>query len=85
MDKTLAVEGVRADSHLRRYNKPEQYENIILKASPDGEILRLKDVGRVELAPPFFDISSDIDGHPAATIVLKPLPGCERRRRDRGG
>ena len=61
--------------HIGRYNKPEQYENIILKASPDGEILRLKDVGRVELAPPFFDISSDIDGHPAATIVLKPLPG----------
>ena len=61
--------------HIGRYNKPEQYENIILKASPDGEILRLKDVGRVELAPPFFDISSDIDGHPATTIVLKPLPG----------
>ena len=46
-----------------------------MKASPDGEILRLKDVGRVELAPPFFDISSDIDGHPATAIVLKPLPG----------
>ncbi len=29
----------------------------------------------MELAPPFFDISSDIDGHPAAAIVLKPLPG----------
>ena len=32
-----------------RYNKPEQYENIILKANPDGEILRLKDVAEVEL------------------------------------
>ena len=29
----------------------------------------------MELAPPFFDISSDIDGHPATAIVLKPLPG----------
>ena len=27
------------------------------------------------MAPPFFDISTDIDGHPATTIVLKPLPG----------
>jgi AcrB/AcrD/AcrF family len=62
--------------HVSRYNKPEQYANIILKASPDGELfLRLKDVGRVELAPPFFDISSDIDWHPATAIVLKPLPG----------
>ncbi len=61
---------------IGRSNSPKQHENIILKASRDGEILRLKDVGRVELAPPFFDISSDIDGHPATAIVLKPLPGC---------
>jgi hypothetical protein len=59
-----------------RYTKPEQWENIILRASPDGEILRLKEVGRVELAPPFFDVSSDIDGHPATAIVLKPSPGA---------
>jgi hypothetical protein len=57
------------------YTKPEQYANTILNVSPDGEILRLKDVGGVELAAPFFDISSDIDGHPATTIVLKPRPG----------
>ena len=61
--------------HISRYNEPEQYDKIILKANPDGELLRLKDVGRLELAPPFFDISSDIDGHPATAIVLKPLPG----------
>ncbi len=29
-----------------RFNKPEQYGNIILRANPEGEILRLKDVGR---------------------------------------
>ena len=58
-----------------RYNKPEQYENIILKANPDGEILRLKDVAKVELGSSFFDIYSDIDGHPSAAIVLKQTPG----------
>jgi multidrug efflux pump subunit AcrB len=61
--------------HTSLDNKPEQWEKVILKASPDGEILRLKDVGRVDMAPPFFDISTDIDGHPATTIVLKPLLG----------
>jgi|GEM_PF-5878813 len=61
--------------HIGRFNKPEQHENIILRASPDGELLRLKDVGRVELVSPYNDISSDIDGHPAAAIVLKPAPG----------
>ena len=62
-------------TYVGRYNKPEQYENIILKANPDGEILRLKDVGEVELGPQFFDIYSDINGHPAASIVLKQAPG----------
>jgi HAE1 family hydrophobic/amphiphilic exporter-1 len=62
-------------TYIGRFNKPEQYENIILKSNPKGEILRLKDVGEVELGPQFFDIYSDINGHPAASIVLKQAPG----------
>ena len=58
-----------------RYDKPEQYENIILKANPDGEILRIKDVAKVELGSSFYDLYSDIDGNPSAAIVLKQLPG----------
>ena len=62
-------------TYVGRFNKPEQYENIILKANPHGQIARLKDVGSVELGPQFFDIYSDINGHPAASIVLKQAPG----------
>ena len=62
-------------TYVGRYNKPEQYENIILKANPNGEILRLKDVAEVELGSEFFDIYSDVDGKPAASIVLKQSPG----------
>ncbi|MGE5465340.1 MAG: efflux RND transporter permease subunit [Betaproteobacteria bacterium] len=58
-----------------RFNKPEQYENIILKANPEGEILRIKDVAKVELGSSFYDLYSDIDGNPSAAIVLKQLPG----------
>ncbi len=58
-----------------RYNKPEQYENIILKANADGEILRLKDVATVSLGSSFYDLYSDMDGHPSAAIVLKQTPG----------
>ncbi|WP_435018313.1 efflux RND transporter permease subunit [Tundrisphaera sp. TA3] len=58
-----------------RYNKPEQYENIILKANPDGEILRIKDIAKVELGSSFYDLYSDIDGNPSAAIVLKQSPG----------
>ena len=60
---------------MGRYNKPEQYANIILRANPDGEILQLKDVAEVELGSEFFDIYSDINGHPAASIILKQSPG----------
>jgi HAE1 family hydrophobic/amphiphilic exporter-1 len=62
-------------TYVGRFNTPEQYENIILRSTPDGRILRLKNVGEVELGPQFFDIYSDINGHPAASIVLKQAPG----------
>ncbi len=58
-----------------RYNEPEQYENIIIRANPDGESLHLKDIGRVELGSEFFDIYSNLDGHPSAAIVLKQSYG----------
>ena len=58
-----------------RYDKEEQYENIILKSNPEGEILRLKDVATVELGSSFYDLYSDIDGNPSAAIVLKQTPG----------
>ena len=58
-----------------RYNKPEQYESIILRANKEGENLRLKDVATVELGSEFFDIYSNLDGHPSAAIVLKQTYG----------
>lgn len=58
-----------------RYDKPEQYEQIILKANPKGEILRLKDVAKIELGSSFYDLYSDLDGKPTAAIVLKQTPG----------
>jgi hydrophobic/amphiphilic exporter-1 (mainly G- bacteria), HAE1 family len=69
-----------------RYNKPEQYGNIILKATPEGEILRLSDICKIkddkgqprpgiELGSEFFDIYSDVDGHPSAAVIIKQNPG----------
>ena len=54
-----------------RYNKPEQYEDIIIRANSEGEILHLKDVAKVELSSEFYDIYSNKDGFPSAAIVLK--------------
>lgn len=54
-----------------RYEKPEQYENIVIRSTPSGEILRLKDIAKVMLGSEFYDIYSNKDGYPSASIVLK--------------
>ena len=75
-------------TYIGRFNKAEQYGNIILKANSGGRDLtaqgRLvhkgmgKDGKIIESrcsGSEFFDIYSDIDGYPAASIVLKQAPG----------
>lgn len=58
-----------------RYNRPEQYSDIIIRSSNQGENLRLRDIADVELGSEFFDIYSNLDGRPSAAIVLKQSPG----------
>ena len=60
---------------IGRYTTPEEYNKIIIKASSEGEILRLGDVANISLGSSFYDLYSDIDGLPAAAIVLKQTPG----------
>jgi HAE1 family hydrophobic/amphiphilic exporter-1 len=54
-----------------RYNKAEEYEGIIIRANAEGESIHLRDIAHVELGSEFFDIYSNLDGHPSAAIVLK--------------
>lgn len=58
-----------------RYNKPEQYKNIIIKADEEGKFVHLGDIADVELGSEFFDIYSNLDGHPSSSIVLKQTFG----------
>ncbi|CAM4249661.1 efflux RND transporter permease subunit [Flavobacterium terrigena] len=69
--------GIKAQSleyvltYKGRFSEPEQYENVIIRANSNGENIKLKDIGRAELGSEFFDIYSNLDGHPSASIVLK--------------
>ncbi|WP_313374526.1 efflux RND transporter permease subunit [Chishuiella sp.] len=54
-----------------QYTTPEEYGNIIIRANAQGENLKLKDIAKVELGSEFFDIYSNLDGHPSASIVMK--------------
>ncbi len=57
------------------YNQPEQYENIIIRANPEGEILYLKDIAKVELNSEFYNIYSNVDGYPAASVIFRQTSG----------
>lgn len=58
-----------------RFNTKEGYENVILRASPDGELLRLKDVAQVEFGSSMYDLYSTLNGRASAAIVLKQSYG----------
>lgn len=58
-----------------KYNTKEQYENVVLKQSSDGELLRLKDVADVEFGSLDYDVLSKENGKPSAAIILKQRPG----------
>lgn len=62
-------------TYQNRYNKPEQYKEIIIRANKEGEIIKLADIADVKLGSEFFDIYSNLDGKPSASIVLKQTFG----------
>ncbi|CAG5005218.1 Efflux pump membrane transporter BepE [Dyadobacter sp. CECT 9275] len=55
--------------------EPAQYENIVLRANPDGSMLKLKDVADVEFGTLEYDMASKSNGKPSASIMLKQRPG----------
>ena len=66
-------------NYVGRYTEPEQYENIIIKSSGFGEMVKLKDIANVELGSEFYDIYTNLDGQPSASIVLKQTPNSNGR------
>ena len=54
---------------------PEEFENIVIKANADGEMLYLKDVADVELGRVSYGFSNKLNGYPAATAMLFQTPG----------
>ena len=58
-----------------RFTTAEGYENIILRANPDGETLRLKDVADIEFGSSYYDLYSKLNGKTSAAIVIKQSYG----------
>ena len=58
-----------------RFTTKEEYENIVIRANPNGQLLRLKDVAQVEFGVAYYDIYSKLNGKPSAAIVIKQSYG----------
>src|SRR6266446_5478772 len=58
-----------------RLTSPEQFENVIVRETPDGGTVRVKDVARVELGAQDYSIVSRLNGKPAIVIPVYQLPG----------
>ena len=63
---------IRAQGRLQT---EQEFGNIVLRADPSGSIVRIKDVGRIELGAQTYDMIGRLNGKPAALIALYQLPG----------
>jgi hydrophobe/amphiphile efflux-1 (HAE1) family protein len=59
-----------------RLTTPEQFGNIVLRANPDGSLLRVRDVARVELGAQNLDNEAHLNGEPAVAIGVYLSPGA---------
>ena len=58
-----------------RYDKEEDYANMVIRAESDGTVLRLKDVAQVELGSMSYDYIGKVNGHPGTTLMISQTSG----------
>jgi HAE1 family hydrophobic/amphiphilic exporter-1 len=57
-----------------RLESPEEFERIVLRANPDGSLVRLKDVARIELGSQTYALQGRLNGKACAVLALYQLP-----------
>jgi len=73
-----APEGIDYTYAIRaqgRLETPEEFAQIVLRANPDGSLVRLQDVGRIELGSQNYSMVGRMNGKSAAVLALYQLPG----------
>jgi len=62
-----------------KLSQPTEFENIVVKADKEGNILRLKDVARVELGALNYGVTTSAMGRPGITVAIFQSPGSNAR------
>lgn len=76
---TLGAESINTFQYVLkyrgRYENEEDYENMVIKSLPNGDVLRLKDVARIELGAENYSLLSQTSGHPGANCMIAQTAG----------
>src|SRR5919108_3473493 len=63
---------VRAQGRL---TSPEEFGQIVIRESPDGGVVRVRDVARIELGAQDYSVAGRLNGNPSAVVAVYQLPG----------
>lgn len=58
-----------------RFTTPEEFENLVVKSLPGGEVLKLKEVADIELGDESYNYSTTLDGRDGAVAIINQKPG----------
>ena len=74
-----AIEGQQLNATINaqdRLQTPEQFRNVVVRANPDGSLLRLGDIARVELGSESYDFITRYNGQPATGVAISMSTGA---------
>src|SRR3954462_13915953 len=72
---------VRAQGRLQT---PEEFGNIVVRADPDGSLVRVKDIARIDLGAQTYNLRSRLNGQPSAILAIYQLPGTNALKAAQG-
>jgi HAE1 family hydrophobic/amphiphilic exporter-1 len=63
-----------------KFERPEDYENIVVRANPDGSLLRLKDIARIEFSAYNYTVNTKANGKPGVVMAVYQAPGSNANK-----
>src|SRR4051794_26399671 len=72
---------VRAQGRLQT---PEEFGNIVVRADPDGSLVKVKDIARIDLGAQTYNLRSRLNGQPSAILAIYQLPGTNALKAAQG-
>lgn len=67
-----------------RLQSAAEFEDIIIRTNADGAVVRVRDIGRVELGAQTYDVQAQLNGFPSAFVVIYQAPGANALNVARG-